>query len=436
MPFPYLAPLKSWTVDVLEDRERNPIENHFKRPWAVLTSGAKVIKSSSAAKNADERAKEINDIVSKTTEGTGEYSGCIIRSNVNPDFNYQLNKTIVGFDFNGKPIEVEGEENRRVSTPIVESIEIDTDGANNTLKTAKVSVKCFSLKQFEMFELFFCKPGMNVLIEFGDNTLETKTYKDTIDSIQERPKAFKSVTQAIIAKTSYSDFIKTFKDYYRADTTALKNYLQRVESARGTYDLVAGKVTDYSFSIQSDGSYEVSIEISQGNQMSLAIPINISNKDSKVVGQNKNAKNNIEQWALQLASDLNLNLNTNGSDLKGLEKEFFNWGKISETKKEETASIEPYISFRFVLEFLMNYSINETGGYSKETFKLNLPKYKVGSTDKEIIPIRIHKNLISSLYPVNASKLFNNPNKDITHFVCVCILAGIHILKIGINYII
>ena len=24
MPFPYLAPLKDWIVDVLEDREKNP----------------------------------------------------------------------------------------------------------------------------------------------------------------------------------------------------------------------------------------------------------------------------------------------------------------------------------------------------------------------------------------------------------------------------
>ena len=50
-------------------------------------------------------------------------------------------------DLNGKPIYVEGETNRRVSTPIITDIEIDTDGNNNTLKTAKVNIKVFTLKK-------------------------------------------------------------------------------------------------------------------------------------------------------------------------------------------------------------------------------------------------------------------------------------------------
>ena len=125
-----------------------------------------------------------------------------------------------------------------------------------------------------MFELFFCKPGMNVLLEYGDNTLDRKSYPQ-LSGREVQP--FTKSSDALIQKTDYGKFVESFANYYRVNTESLKTYLQNVERARGTYDLVAGKVTDYSFSIDKDSTYTVNIEISQGNQMTLAIPVNISN---------------------------------------------------------------------------------------------------------------------------------------------------------------
>ena len=150
MPFPYLAPIKTWMKDVLEEREKNPIDTSLKMPWVVLTSGAKVVKDSSKSENATERVETLKKIIGGQS-GLTEYNGCIIKNNKDVGLNYQTNETVVGIDFFGKQIKVEGEKNRRASTPTIESIDIDTDGANNTLKTAKVTVRCFSLKQFEMF---------------------------------------------------------------------------------------------------------------------------------------------------------------------------------------------------------------------------------------------------------------------------------------------
>ena len=72
MGFPYLAPLKDWVKNVLEDREAsylvgentNPINNHLKMPWATLTSGAKVV-SVSGMKSTDPNAKarKFEDII-------------------------------------------------------------------------------------------------------------------------------------------------------------------------------------------------------------------------------------------------------------------------------------------------------------------------------------------------------------------------------------
>jgi hypothetical protein len=173
--------------------------------------------------------------------------------------------------------------------------------------------------------------------------------------------------------------------------------------------MVAGKVIDYSFSIDSDGTYPVQIKISQGNQMSLAIPINIGNANSKIKVNDKPKPDEFTQWKELLISDLNLNTLDITKD--EWQNEFFNWGKVNDTKKDETSSLESYISLRFVLKVLMNYSLNDSKGYDENTFKFDIPKYKVDGTEKEFIPIKIHKNLISSSEDV----IF--PNTNLVKFI-------------------
>jgi len=292
MPFPYLAPVKKWVVDVLKEREYSTntvditapttIPNNFnsvlKRPWVVLTSGAKVTKQPMKGLDADARAKKLEELYTQKASDSKDYLGCIIRNDLDRDAKYQKEESYIGVDFAGKKIKVVGESNRRISTPIIESVEIDTDGANNTLKIARVTARCFSLKQFEMFELFFCRPGMNVLVEFGDTTLDTYRFSNRKKPVSEAYPNSAHVSSLLFPKNDYQKFVDEFSSYYRFTNTSFKLFQQHVEKSMGSYDFVAGKVTDYSFGIEADGTYNVTLEVSQGNQMSLAIPINVGIK--------------------------------------------------------------------------------------------------------------------------------------------------------------
>ena len=405
--FPYLAPFKDWMKEVLTDREKNRIDINLAQPWVILTSGAKVIKKESTpGKDATEIKKNIEAAISDQT-GEKIYNGCIIRNNINTNLNYSLNETIVGIDFTGKPIKVENESNKRISVPIIESVEIDTDGANNTLKTARVNIKCFSLKQLEMFQVFFLVPGMNLLLEFGNNLLQYKKYSPSKDT--EHPDAKRDVSEVLIQKNDYESFVTEFKNYYKVDTKNLKKYLAKVEGARGTYDLIAGKATDFSFSVEEGGIYNVTLEISQGNQMSLAIPINIQNTTSTANGTPKETVLTFDQYIQQLCADMGLQKEKFKIDEKSWKNEFFNWGKVNDSKKDEGASDERYLSLRFILEVLMNYSLS-SGAYEEALFRFKLPIYKVDGVDKEFLPIKIHKNLISSTDEI----IF--PNKTLPKF--------------------
>ena len=425
MPFPYLAPVKDWVVKVLKEREYSTkpvdstspttINNNFnsvlKMPFAVLTSGAKVTQVTGLkGMDAKARGAKLEELYRSKDSKTSDYLGCIIRNDLSREAKYQLEESYIGVDFAGKKIKVVGESNRRISCPIIEGIEIDTDGANNTLKVARVTARCFSLKQFEMFELFFCRPGMNVLVEFGDNTLDTYRFKDKKPANTYSNSA--EVSSMLFPKNDYQKFIDVFSSYYRFTNTSFKLFQQHVEKSLGSYDFVAGKVTDYNFGIEPDGTYNVTLEISQGNQMSLAIPVNIGNNTSTIGTAAKSDVKEFDQWIAQLAADLNItkdNLLASEADWKN---EFFNWGKVSDTKKDETASTERYVSLRFILKKLMNYSLHQNG-YEKDTFEFKIPKYDVDGSEKEYIPIRSHKNIISSnteiLYPNDKMVTFRAP---------------------------
>jgi hypothetical protein len=371
----YLAPLKKWVVDILEQRENNPKVSNTKMPFVIMTSGAKVIKSGAPAKTKQEAIDRTKEIIQKDT-GV-EYKGCIISNQINPSVNYSLGQTLVGFDFTGKQITAVGEYGRKISMPIIESLDINTDGTNNTLLTATVNVRCFSLKQFEMFELFFCKAGMHVLIEYGDNS------------------SAETLNQVMINKSDYEKFVGSFKSFTDPKIQQFAKYLEACETSNGSYARVAGKLINYSYSIEQDGTYSVQLTVSQSNEYNLALPKAFITKYKAFDAPSKGVPV-WKQWKNKLVNDLP-GLNTdmiqdlNENDWKN---HFFNWGKINEDEIDKTASTEPYLSLKFILEILANNTSNQGNNPDFISFKSDY--FKIKDSNEKIIPITVHDNMISS----------------------------------------
>jgi hypothetical protein len=385
----YLAPLKTWVVDILEEREKNPNKANTKMPFVIMTSGAKVIKSTGSIKTKQEAIDRAKEIISNNT-GV-EYKGCIISNQINPSLNYSLQQTLVGFDFTGKPIYAVGEVGRKISMPIIESLDINTDGTNNTLLTAMVNVRCFSLKQLEMFELFFCKAGMHILIEYGDNSSPSTL----------------NLKKVMIQKSDYDTFVGTFKEFTSPTANQFGKYLEACQTSNGSYARVAGKLINYSYSIDQDGTYSVQLEIAQSNEYNLALPKAFITKYKAFDSPSPNDKaSQLEQWTNKLVNDLP---GLNKSIIKKLKEtewkhHFFNWGKINEDELDKTASTEPYLSLKFILEILSNNTANQGNNSDFILFKDDY--FKIKDSTEKIIPITVHNNMIS----VDNDIIFPNEN--------------------------
>ena len=372
--FPFLSPLNEDTVKKLKSREANKESLNTLIPFVILSSAAVVTKGKSK--------EEILDVYKSENYDSFAYKGCIVANTTDVLKRYQTGETIAGYDLDGKPIKVENEVNRRVSVPMIESVEIDTSGGNNTLKVAQIKIKVFTLKQLEMFELFFLRPGMNVVLEYGWNSSVRTNYD--LESKMFATKNHKDY----IAK--YTQFCSYQEDGYKK---AKIDYLDLLQKTGGDYDFMAGKVTNFSYSVDTDGTYNINLEVSAGNELQTWMPVK-QEKESDVSSQvsQKTSPYGFESWVAQLAKDLHKpEFNKTFGSKSEFEKEFFNWDAINLAQKDTSISKDPYISFKLILDILNKIKIFNI---SKETISYNA-YYEDIELKKPIIPISSNNNIIS-----------------------------------------
>jgi hypothetical protein len=401
MPFPFIAPLKKELKEKFKKREI--LENRdllaLKMPFVMLSSPAVVMKA---------KPDDVKSIIKggNWPSKNEAYWGCVVSNNTDIKHTYQSGKTIVGYDLNGKQILVEGEENRRVSTPIIQGVEIDTDGNNNTLKVAKVTLKVFTLKQLEMFELFFLRPAMDVVLEFG--------YSSDI-----RGQYYNKIERYLFAGKDYQNwenrFLEIFSHKDNAYKEAKEKYIKTLKDTDFDYDYMSGKITNFNFSPETDGTYNIMIEISSGNELQMWMPLKQASETGKISRYSGENTKPYDQWLNKLAADLNLpKLIDKGilKDEKKWKNEFFNWGVVNKDEKDTNYSKDAYISFRLILKI-----INASQLFSNKPEQIKPVYFEDKELTKPIMPVSSWKTLISTtplfILPGDLPKIFvaNIPKK-------------------------
>jgi hypothetical protein len=398
----YNFPLKKWIVDILETREQT-FRGHGNKSQAfvIISSAMKLVKKEPSS-SKKEVLEQISKILKEPHKNKAEYEGCIIINNINQAINYNEGKTIVGWDFNGTPIICNNESDRRISPVIIESLEIVGEGTGQTRKLANVKMRCFSLHQLELVEQFFLQPGTNVVIEFGDNT----NYNNLIGS------------GALIPKTIYRNFVDKFiTDYRIPSPDKFKEYLEICRKSSGTYDRFAGQTFQSSYSIEADGSFMVSVQYIQGNEISYQLPINLGTSFGTIKINEDPKPTLFEEILINMANDMP---GVNYEFLAKLEEDewindFFNFETYKNTSISEGMIVkDPYVSLRFILDILVNNAVSY-GGQSPE-FTFEIPNkgekkyFKIGDSYPQIIPIKIHKHITPMddviLYPNSEFPLY------------------------------
>jgi hypothetical protein len=384
----YRYPLKSWMVDIFKEREINRNKLNTKFPFVIMSSAAKIVKSDPKA-TKKEILNQVAEILKSPNDASFVplYKGCIITNHIDPKINYNVGKTLVGYDFRGKPIECDNETGRKISPVIIESVDIKVDGSAAFSKMATVRMRCFSLAQLELVEQFFLQMGMHVLIEFGDNSNISELINNKI----------------LATKEDYNQFVKDYLGYQTPTIKEFREYLEVCKKSKGTYDRYAGILYDYNYKIEQDGTYTITASYIQGNEINYAMPMTVMTS----FGQLKVPANIslFKEIMYVIGNDMNLNL----KPLLEIDEDtwkdaFFNWRRnsvITGLEAELTMPLDnvvsytPYISLWFILKHIVN-NLFEGGGQNPD-FLLELPNekgfelFKVDGEFIPMVPIKIHK---------------------------------------------
>jgi hypothetical protein len=210
--------------------------------WVRLSSGVKIDPS---------RARELNN---KLNIGLDKIQGPALARNLvlwggTVGFNTGSNGVSlaplrggVGYGLDNSYGFLSGPEQGLKPMPGITSITCNYKN-NGSLKQAQVSLKCFTRSQFEALEAVYLRLGYTMVLEWG-NTL----YFDNDGNWQK----FESYTIPNIL----------FKDEKEVDPQTITEGLQKAKiSTAGNYDGMLAKVANYSWTLGSDLSFDIKLDL-------------------------------------------------------------------------------------------------------------------------------------------------------------------------------
>lgn len=138
--------------------------------------------------------------------------------------------------------------------PGITSVSVDNIGAYGSLRKATINFQCWDIKQLEILEKLYMRPGYTILLEFG--------------------------------RTSYinekGNIVNTNEDltFFTQNNVNLHSYLNKLytksKEQEGNYDAFFGYITNYGWNARSDGGYDCKTEIISTGELLESLKVNYS----------------------------------------------------------------------------------------------------------------------------------------------------------------
>jgi len=135
-----------------------------------------------------------------------------------------------------------------------------------SLRRGTVSLVAHNTKQFEIIELLYLRLGYTVLLEFGHSL-----YINDEGQVES------------MGPTLMNDFLE---GKFKNNNEVLQAILKKRDDYRGNYDALLARVINFSWSLQSNGTYEITIELSSIGDVIDSIKMNTKSSINLVKKEN------------------------------------------------------------------------------------------------------------------------------------------------------
>jgi hypothetical protein len=133
-----------------------------------------------------------------------------------------------------------------------------------SVRETTIQIKCFNTEQFQIIDALYLRLGFTVLVEWGHST-----YIKNDGSVHEMTSS----------DTLTSSFLR---GGYNNDVEKLQKAIEDNKIAkRGNYDATYGKISNFSWSFESDGTYSISVTLMSLGDVIESLKINTQSSDQK-----------------------------------------------------------------------------------------------------------------------------------------------------------
>ena len=196
-----------------------------------------------------------------------------------------------------------------VPPPGVISCGVDTKSFYGNLREAKLSIRCFSIAQFEWVEKLYARPGHHILLEWGwdhyiDNPTGNIKNGDTLISDRE---------------DFWDDNIDAGKIYQEIEI--------KKKERSGNYDGFLGIIKNFTSKVENDGGFTINIQLIGRGDLLASIPLNERSGD--IAPTRYNSVQILRDDDAYIKPNGNLYHYTNEDDEEKLQENTLEWGKDS-----------------------------------------------------------------------------------------------------------
>lgn len=239
--------------DLMGKNDRTPIELSF------LNSNNTFVRLQSSVNLQD--PKDSTKYTPKIAQQNILWGGLIEEKNIDGKLSNQIasgvstgdNTLSTGYSYNLQTTDGQLHELGLRSMPGITSLRIESIGAYGSVRKATVNFQCWDIKQLEILEALYMRPGYTVLLEYGRNSY----LKDN---------------KLIDTKLKY--------DFFSEKNVNLQQYLSNLYKTslfqNGHYDAFFGYVVNYKWAYRSDGGYDCMTEIISTGEIAESIKLNYS----------------------------------------------------------------------------------------------------------------------------------------------------------------
>jgi hypothetical protein len=152
---------------------------------------------------------------------------------------------------------------------------------NGALSKTVINIKCFNKVQFQLLDVLYLRPGYTLLLEFG-----WSQYLDEDGNLQSFDNFFTD---------PMSDFLNPVQGGVSIDQYSLYRTIEDTRKQYdGNYEAIFGKVTNFSWQFNPDGSYDCQVQLTAVGDVIESLKINIASPTLDTPSQQPTDENNGE----------------------------------------------------------------------------------------------------------------------------------------------